>query len=207
LHRLIIVFVGILGLLPAKASWAQSQPDSRLELSGGAGWGSLWDDETLLGRGVPVVGGVGWLIADRVRLSSEVDWLAHSRDAGYLAAEGDEVSVLGRATYLFGAPESRVRPLAGAGVGFMRSTGRFTTRSTVPGANGFPMPGPSVETPWTATRGVFELHAGVRIALHPRAAIRPEFRWGGSLGSGSSTGIEPPFLHLQAIVNLDVLAW
>ena len=34
-----------------------------------------------------------------------------------------------------------------------------------------------------------------------------QFRWGGSLGSGSSTGIEPPFLHMQAIVNLDVLAW
>ena len=204
MRQLIIVGGIVIGLLASDTVSAQGTVASSFELSAGAGWGSLWDDETMLGRGVPVAGGIGWLIGERVRVAADVDWLAHSRNAGYLAADGDLIRVLGRATYLFGAPGSRVRPLAGAGLGVMRSTGKLAMPSIVMGQNGFPALGPRVETPWESTAGVFELHGGVRIAVHRRAAIRPEFRWGGSIGSTSGTGIEPPFLHMQAIVNVDV---
>jgi hypothetical protein len=206
-RQLIILGGIVIGLLASHTVSAQGRAPSSFELSAGAGWGSLWDDETLLGRGLPVAAGIGWLLGERVRVAADVDWLAHSRDAGYLAADGDLIRVLGRATYLFGAPGSRVRPLAGAGLGVMRSTGKLVMRSVLPGQNGFPTPGPSVESPWESTAGVFELHGGVRIAVNRRAAIRPEFRWGSSIGSSAGTGIEPPFLHMQAIVNVDVSTW
>ena len=203
-----IVAAGLLTVLAAEVdAQSASSVAPRVEVTAGAGWGSLWDDETLLGRGVALNGGVGWLLGNRIRLSGDVDWLGHSRDAGYLAADGNLISVFGSGSYLFGARSSTVRAVAGAGIGVMHSSGTLTTHSLIPGPNGLPAPGPDTARPWTTTQPAFDLHGGVRIAMHPRAVLGPEMRWRASFGSGGGSSIEPPLLNIQALVNVDLRVW
>ena len=98
-------------LFPSRLLGQQATPGagSPVELSAGGGWGSLWDDETMLGRGVAVRGGFGYLFAERLLVSGDIDWMSHTRDSGYLAAAGDVLGVFARATYLFRA-DPAVRP-------------------------------------------------------------------------------------------------
>lgn len=174
-----------------------------LELSVGSGWGSLSDDETDLGRGTPVSASIATTFARHVRLSADVDWMSHVRDSGYLRAEGDLVGAFGRATYVFGGARTSVRPVVGAGLGLMRSSGVLIGRSVVAGPRGLPIRGPDSRATWAATRAAVEIHGGLRIRLSDRLALRPEGRIRMTTGSGTSRGIEPPFWLAQTMVSLD----
>ena len=59
---------------------------------GGAGWTSAWDDETNLGKGVLLSGGIAQSLGRHLSLEGEVSWARHLRDSGYLAAEGARLS-------------------------------------------------------------------------------------------------------------------
>ena len=195
----VIVAVLIGAVAPAHAQSAARG----VEFSAGGGWGSLWDDETMLGRGLSLGGGIARVVGDKLRLAAEVDWLDHDRDSGYLASEGRMAGVFGRATYLFRGPSARVRPLAGAGLGFLRSTGTLTVRSFNPL---IPQSGqePDRVMPWSLTRTAFDFHGGVGVTLSPRVALRPEVRWRATFGSAPTTSLEPPLVNIQALVYLDV---
>lgn len=193
----------LVGWVTASAE-AQTAPSVPMDLSLGAGWGALWDDETNLGRGAPLAGGVATVVGGRLRLAADVDWTRHVRDSGYLRADGDLVGVFGRATYLFRGPDAAVRPTAGAGLGLLRSTGVLTWRTTLPGPGGFPVAGPDERQAWSLTRPAFDLHGGLRIAVNDRVAFRPEGRWRATFGSAASSGIEPPLLGIQAMLHLDI---
>lgn len=175
-----------------------------IHLSVGSGWGALSDDETNLGRGAPLAGGVAVTLGERLRLGADLDWTRHVRDSGYLRADGDLVGLFGRATWLFGGASSSVRPTLGAGVGVLRSTGIFTGRSIVAGPGGFPVAGPDERRSWSLTRSAWDLHGGVRIGLSDRVALRPEGRWRATFGSAASTSIEPPLLGAQGMMHLDI---
>ncbi len=200
---ILTVLLGTASVVPAAAQGVAGAA-SGLELSAGAGWGSVWDDETMLGRGVPLTGSAGWLIGERLLLSGELDWFKHTRDAGYLAADGNVVSAFGRASYLFGAPTSRVRAVAGAGLGIMHSTGTLTTSFGAFGPDGRPIPSPDVRRQWTLTGPAYDLHGGVRIALRPRLVLRPEVQWRVTFGDVTSSAIEPPLVKIRTMVHLDV---
>lgn len=188
----------------AATAEAQHSAARHADLSLGSGWGALWDDETNLGRGAPVAGGVSVTFGQRLRVGADVDWTKHVRDSGYLRADGDLVGVFARATLLFGDQASPVRPMFGAGVGALRSTGLFTVRTIVAGPAGFPVPGPDEQQSWSLTRAAWDLHTGVRIALRDGIALRPEARWRSTFGSGAAAGLEPPLLGVQAMVHLDI---
>jgi hypothetical protein len=204
LRRRAIVGRLIAAVLIGAVPPAHAQSAARgVELSAGGGWGSLWDDETMLGRGLSLGGGVARTVGDKLRLAADVDWLDHDRDSGYLASEGRMTGVFGRATYLFRAPSARVRPLAGASLGLLHSTGTLTMRSFNPL---IPQAGqePDRVMPWSLTRTAFDIHGGVGVRLNPRVALRPEVRWRATFGSAASTSLEPPLVNIETLVYLDV---
>ena len=188
---------------PALASAQTLGSSGGIELSAGTGIGSLWDDETMLGRGAPVRVSVGTPVG-RWLLAGDFDWLHHTRDAGYLASEGNMIGLFARASYLFRDPSARIRPLLGAGVGVIRSSGELRFSSLVPGPDGRPVPGPTDVSPWRLTRPAFDLHAAVRIRASDRVAVRPEVGWRGTSGGSRPETLETPLLHLRTMVNVDV---
>ena len=183
---------------------AQTTADTGLVVSAGSGWGGLWDDETNLGRGAPVAGGVAAVLGGKLRIGADVDWTSHVRDSGYLRTEGTLVGTFARATYLFGASDSALRPLVGAGLGVLHSTGTLITSSFVAGPNGLPTPGPEVRQPWSLTHKAYELHGGMQVRLNDRLALRPEGRWRATFGSAAASSIEPPLIGIQTVVHLDI---
>lgn len=200
MKRMSVVLLVGAWLLVATGAHAQS-----LAVSGGLGVGQLWDDETMLGRGLDVSGGVSTGLGDHVRVAAEVDWLTHSRTLTYLGVDGHATGALGRMSYVFGAPASPVRPYAGLGVGLMHSTGTLKTPVVVIAPNGQPTLSTTVKesTDWSLTRSMWDAHAGLRIGAGRGLVLRPELRWRATFGSGASSGIEPPLLGVQGTVSLE----
>ncbi|MEQ1912120.1 MAG: hypothetical protein ABMA15_25095, partial [Vicinamibacterales bacterium] len=178
-------------------------PHVTLGVTAGGGGAQLWDDETRLGSGPLITGGVVVGLGDHLLLSGSADLSQHKRSLTYLAADGHVASGFARLTFLMGSSDARVRPIVGAGLGVLRSTGTLKTPS-------FPTSGPSltppvlsVETPWAVTRPAWDIHGGVRVGLAPRLVVQPEVRWRSTFGSaGNTSGIEPPLLGVQGLVSL-----
>jgi len=185
---------------------AQPQPatHSTLRLAAGGGGAQLWDDETRLGSGPLVTGGVVAGLGDHMLVSGSLDWSQHKRSLTYLAADGHVATVFARLTYVFGSSGSCVRPVAGAGLGVMRSTGTLKTPSISMAGPSLTPPVLSVETPWAVTRPAWDVHGGVRAGLAPRLVMQPEVRWRSTFGSaGNTSGIEPPLIGVQGVVSLE----
>jgi opacity protein-like surface antigen len=171
---------------------------------GGVGVASLWDDETLLGRGPLVSGGVAWPLGRHAVVEGELAWARHVRDSGYLAVEGTPLVGTARFAWLFQGPESRARVFASAGVGVVHSTGTLTMRSVIPGPDGRPVDGPSERRDWSLTQPSFELGTGVSIRTGQRVSIRPEVRWTTTAADPSARStLEPPIWIIRAGVTLE----
>jgi opacity protein-like surface antigen len=172
---------------------------------GGAGWTSGWDDETNLGKGMIMSGGVAHSLGRHIAVEGEVSWARHVRDSGYLAAEGMPLAGTARLAYVFQRPESRTRAFASAGLGVVHSTGHFTTRTTLPDPGGFPVEGPSTRSDWSLTKPAFELGGGVSIQSGDRLSFRPEVRWTSTSGNDASSAstLEPPLWILRAGVTVE----
>ena len=184
-----------------------AQPQSthfKLGLTAGGGGAQLWDDETRLGGGALITGGVVAGLGDHVLVSGTADWSQHKRSLTYLATDGHVASGFARLTYVFGSSDGRVRPIVGVGLGVMRSTGTLKTPSISMSSPALTPPVLGVETPWAVTRPAWEIHGGVRAGLAPRLVLQPEVRWRSTLGSaGNTSGIEPPLLGVQGLVSLE----
>jgi len=193
----VIVSVMVLSAIPARV---QAQT-----VFGGAGWTSGWDDETNLGKGVVVSGGVAQPLGRHLSVEGEVSWARHLRDSGYLAAEGTPLIGVARLAYLFQPPKSRGRAFASGGLSVVHSTGHFTTRTILPGPGGFPVDGPSTRSDWSLTKPAFELGGGVSIKSGDRLAFRPEVRWTSTIhdDASSRSTIEPPLWILRAGVTVE----
>ena len=192
------VIVGVM-VLSGMAARAQAQT-----VFGGAGWTSGWDDETKLGKGVVVSGGVAQPLGRHLSVEGEVSWARQLRDSGYLAAQGTPLIGTARLAYLFQRPERRARAFASGGLSVVHSTGHFTTRTILPGLGGFPAEGPSTRSDWSLTRPAFELGGGVSIKSGDRIAFRPEMRWTSTISddAASRSTLEPPLWILRAGVTV-----
>ena len=172
---------------------------------GGAGWTTGWDDETNLGKGVVLDGGIGQPLGRHLAVEGELSWGRQVRDSGYLAAVATPLVGTARLAYLFQGPESRARVFASAGLGLLHSTGHFETRTILPGAGGFPVEGPSIRRDWSLTQPAFELGAGVAIRSSDRLSFRPEVRWTSTTSSSRASGptLEPPLWNIRAGVTVE----
>ena len=172
---------------------------------GGAGWTTGWDDETNLGKGVLVSGGVAQPLGRHLAIEGEVSWARHLRDSGYLAAVGTPFIGTAQLAYLFQRPESRARAFASAGLGLVHSTGHLTTRTILPGPGGFPVEGPSIQREWSLTQPAFELGGGVSIKSGDRLSFRPEVRWTSTTSATRPSGspLEPPLWIIRTGVTVE----
>jgi len=193
------VIVGVM-VLSGIAARVQAQT-----VFGGAGWTTGWDDETNLGKGVVVSGGIAQSLGRHLSVEGEVSWARHLRDSGYLAAEGTPLIGTARLAYLFQPPESRARAFASGGLSVVHSTGHFTTRTILPGPGGFPIEGPSTRSDWSLTRPAFELGGGVSIKSGEKLAFRPEVRWTSTIhdDAASRSTLEPPLWIIRAGVTVE----
>lgn len=166
---------------------------------GGVAWAAHWDDETFLGRGPLVAGGVTWPIGPNLAAEAELAWATHHRDSGYLIADGTPTLAIGRLAYRFRDPDARVRPFVSGGVTVVHTTGHFTTRSFAPGPGGRPAREPDVRQDWSATQAGWEVGAGVIIAGSERMIWRPEARWAATTADPSFTpgSLEPPLWTIR----------
>jgi hypothetical protein len=188
-------------VLAAAASAQPPSPSDRepLRLSGGVDWISLWDDETFLGRGPLLHGGVSVSLGASTWLEAELYGGGHRRDAGYLVAEGTPIGATGRVAYRFGEPGAAARPYISGGFTALHSTAGLTTRSIVVNDRGFPMEGPSTRREWSSTKAAFELGAGLSLRTAGRAAVRPELRWTMTrTGGRDAAPLELPLMMIRA---------
>lgn len=171
---------------------------------GAAGLASLWDDETFLGRGPVVSGGIVQPLGSRAWVEGELSWTTHYRDAGYLAADGSALAGTARLAYAFRSASAHTRPFASAGMAFVHSTGHFTTRSLVPGAGGLLPQGPALRSDWSLTRPALEFGGGVRIKSGQRLSFRPEVRWTSTAAASSPRPtLEEPIWVLRAGLGIE----
>lgn len=196
---LLAVTCAVVSAAPAAAQTATNTQG--ISIGGSVALASMWDDETHLGRGPAIAGEVSAPLGEYLRVAIEGGWFGHDRDAGYLRAEGDMATLMGRGTVLLGPSTWRLRPIVGMGVGVARSTGTLTTSSPGNGFGNIPTE-PDQVRDWTLTRPVWDASLGVRVAAGPRLFLRPELRAGMTSG-GSSNAIEPPLLRLQAGIALE----
>lgn len=189
LVALTLVMLGATSEVRAQAP--RSDAGKRLRVTAGVGMATVWDDETFLGRGLLLSGGIAKPVGSHAVVEGELSWSSHHRDSGYLAADGTLIIGMGRLSWLFRSANSRVRPFASAGLGVVHSTGFLTSRSSLVGANGFPIAGPSIRTDWSLTDPAVELGTGVTIAAGERISFRPAVRWTSTTQS-SRGALEPP---------------
>lgn len=193
-----VVAAALLLTPAARTACAQAVPGAAPAATVGlsASVAGLWDDETHLGRGPAVAVEISRPLGGYLRVGIESGWFGHTRDAGYLAAEGDVLHVMGRASLLAGPRRWRTRPFLGTGLGIARSSGTLTPRDP------FFAPHERAQS-WNLTRMAWELHAGVRAAIGDRWVVRPEVR-AGVIGRGSAAdGLETPLVRLQGGVAVE----
>lgn len=171
-------------------------------VTAGAGYGQLWDDETNLGSGLVVSGGVHAGLGEHVLVGAVVERLGHSRSLTYFGADGQALGIVGRGSYVFGGAASSLRPVVGAGLGVLHSTGTLHTPDPV--ALAIQTVIPMIDTPWSLTRPLWQAHAGLRIRGGSRITLQPEVRWSSTWGASDvRDGIEPPLLGVQAGVTVE----
>lgn len=175
-------------------------------LMGGVGFGTLWDDETFLGRGITLNGGVTLPIGRHLSAEGELAWGRRHRDSGYLMADSAPLTATGRLAFAFLRPSSMVRPFVSAGLTWTHANVRFTSRHLVMGPNGLPVEGPSEQSDWRISLGGTELGVGVEIGGSRRVTWRPEVRVMMTASDPSFTAghLEPPILAIRGGV---AVAW
>ncbi len=167
-----------------KTSAEQSRGASgRMYIFGGGGYNGQADDESSLGTGAAVEGGVGYRLTEKWSLEGSATYLRHSRNLVYYALSTDALgrtastpyypTLDGAATYVLAQLRrtftmSRVRPFIGFGAGIMHYSGDSWASVMAP-AVGI-LDGPE-RTVMTSAAGSFT--SGVEIGVGRRASLAP----------------------------------
>ncbi len=200
---LLLTLTAVSSVLSVPNARAQGAASSLPMLSAGGGWSSVWDDETHLGRAAALSLGGGVLRSGHLLLAGTFDTAAHVRDSGYLRTEDTTRGVFARASYFFGGEQARVRPVVGVSAGVLHAAGTHFTRTYVL-SNGVLVNGPTEQASWKVTRPAYDVHAGARVRMSDRLALRPEARWRSTWGGRGGGTVELPLLSIQAMLHLDV---
>ena len=154
--RFLLALIAV--LVPAFAS-AQS-----LEIFALTGVVQVWDDESNIGTGVPIGGGIGF----RSPHGFGLEFLAEHQKATRDFASGvsfDSTVTAGRARLLKYFGSGGTQPFAGAGLGVARIESSRTEPPSIGGA----------VFRRTSTAGTLSGFAGVRISAGDHLFVRPEF--------------------------------
>lgn len=191
----------LMAVLPSVAR-AQASRDGRVALTTGIAYTSQWDDETHLGNGVLLSVGVSTVLRSAIRVEGEIALARHTRDSGYLEAEGTPVVGTVRAAWLIGPSRWQTRPFVSLGGTLTHSRGELRWTEISAGPDGRPVQTGVTVHPWRITEPGFELGAGMEIRGAGRMWWRPEIRIGATRGNrnyqpGVNT-LETPILTARA---------
>lgn len=202
-RQLTALLVGAVLLCGVGPAYAQTAATGGATVGGSVAIASIWDDETHLGRGLATAAEVSTPLGPYVRAGLDAGWFRHTRDAGYLAAHGDVLHLMGRADLLLAPRTWRARPFIGVAVGLARTSGALTLSRSAPGGTSTA----TTRTPWTHTQAAWNLRLGARVAASSRLAVRPEVSVG-AIGSTDTAGaLELPLLRLQGGVAVEWALW
>ncbi len=158
--KITIAGVAVL-LLVANFSFAQI-PDYKTEVFGVVGGAAIHDDETYLGSGLNLGGGVGFRLSRRFGLNVEGYYNNSSRsfpDSGRLESNA---TTLAADLHIY-FPIRKVEPyvLVGTGLTRFHQTGNF------------------IDANFNSTDSGYTLQwgGGARIFVTPQLSVRPEFKW------------------------------
>jgi opacity protein-like surface antigen len=176
----LILLVLMCALIPARglAQTAPSNDEPRAVVDVGAGFGTTWDDEGLLGRGLGVSGGASMRIAPRLAFRAFVDRVAYYRDVDWLTFDG-RVIFAGAEASLRWRP-SGTSPYLTIGAGMLNDSGIWIRKTQT---------GPSQsrvdeQIDRTGTRAALTSSGGIEVRVSERASIRAGLRFYGLLDTG-----------------------
>jgi hypothetical protein len=168
-----------------------AQTNRRGYVHGGAGYGSMDDDEGSLGRGLSFGAALGGAIIDEVEAEFAVTRVRHRRDLT-IAWEGDVTSYMGRVMYRTGGPQSAARWFVGAGVGYYSYAG-VISETIIPSLTSNPV----IDHFDYSFHGLaYETGAGAQFGGSGPVYVRPELWVTIPRGERASGGRapQPPFL-------------
>ena len=161
---------------------AQSQPPETVEpryvVMAGTGFGTTWDDEGLLGRGMGVSGAAGMRLGRRLMILGLVDRVSYYRDVEWLTFDGRIVFAGAEMSLQFGT--DRVKPYVTFGAGVLNDAGVWVRKTQT---------GPSQSRieeriDRDGTRAAMTGSGGIEIEATPRMSLRGGFRIYGLLDTG-----------------------
>jgi len=168
-------------LLPAYVSAqssTQSADESRYVVAAGAGVGTTWDDEGLLGRGLGISGGAGIRVAPRLTIVAFADRVRYYRDVEWLTFDGRVIFMGAEASLRF-APRG-TSPYVTFGVGILNDSGIWIRKNQA----GPSQPRVDERIDRTGSAATMTASGGVDIPVSPRASIRGGLRFYGLLDTG-----------------------
>jgi hypothetical protein len=188
--KLLFLFL-VLVLTPGAAA-AQSSRDrasGRFVVIAGTGFGTTWDDEGLLGRGVAISGGAGAWLTEHIALVAFVDRVAYFRDVEWLTFEGR--TLFGGAETSVSFSLGRTRPYVTAGVGVLNDSGTWLREvQTGPSSSRI-----EERIDRTGSRATMTVSSGLDIAVASRLSVRGGVRLYGLLDTGDDSfphiGVQP----------------
>ena len=162
----------------ALAQTAPPDPVARALVDVGAGFGTTWDDEGLLGRGLGVSAGVGIRVTPRFAVRAFVDRVAYYRDVEWLTFDGRVLFAGAEASMQL--RRSGTTPYFTFGAGVLNDSGIWVRKTQT---------GPSQsrvdeEIERTGTRAALTSSGGIDVRMSERAAIRAGLRFYGLLDTG-----------------------
>jgi hypothetical protein len=177
--KLILLFV-MCALVPAPvfAQIATSSDGARIVVDVGAGFGTTWDDEGLLGRGLGVSAGLGFRLTPRLALRAFVDRVAYDRDVEWLTFDGRVIFAGAEASLQL--RRSGTTPYLTIGAGMLNDSGIWVRKTQV---------GPSQSRVdetirRTGTKATLTSSGGADVRVSDRASIRAGLRVYGLLDTG-----------------------
>lgn len=175
----IVLLVVMCALLPEPAgAQVASSNASRSVADVGAGFGTTWDDEGLLGRGLGVSGGVGVRATPRLTVRAFIDRVAYYRDVEWLTFDGRVIFAGAEASLRL--RRSGTSAYVTIGAGMLNDSGIWVRKGQV---------GPSQtrtdeRIARTGTRAALTSSGGMDIRVSERASIRVGLRFYGLLDTG-----------------------
>lgn len=151
---------------------------SRYVAMAGAGFGTTWDDEGLLGRGPGVSAGAGVRVGQHLSIVVLADRVSYYRDVEWLTFDGRIVFVGAEADARLGS--RRVAPYLTFGAGVLNDSGVWI-RKTQTGPS---QPRVDERIERTGSRATMTGSSGIDIRVSPRMSLRGGIRLYGLLDTG-----------------------
>ena len=135
---------------------------SGTEVYGLIGFTNVHDDESSLGSGFDIGGGIGFRATDRIGISFEIDHVDASRDfSSGVRFEADVTNFGGNVQYFFPGDHLEPYVFAGAGITHFKASSIFPDEFFDSSENAF----------------TFNFGGGLHVSMNDRLSLRPEIRW------------------------------